>query len=87
MRNKDVFVKQDEITNDIHALIKDEIKRRNFVKNNEVYSPVQITECPRRIIYRARGTKVDHNHSYRQEIIREYTKNKWIDFFKSPAAS
>jgi len=83
MHSKDIFVKKDEWTKDIHGLIKDEIKRRNFVKNNEVYNPTQITECPRRIIYRARGTKVDQNYSYQQDVIREYTKNKWVDFLDS----
>ena len=83
MRSKDIFVKKDDLTKDLHGVIKDEIKRRNFAKNNEIYTPVQITECPRRIIYRARGTKVDQNYSYVEETAREYIKNKWIAFFDS----
>ena len=83
MPNKDIFVKQDSLTQNLEELIKNENKRRNFARNNEVYTPVQITECPRRIIYRSRGTKVEENSSFQQEIIRDNAKLKWISILAS----
>lgn len=75
------FVSDDELTEELKIIIKSEIKRRNLRFNNEVFYSRSITECERRLIYRANGERTDEVLPVMEECSQEAIKNKWISFF------
>ena len=76
------FSKQDELSEHVKNLIKDEIKRRNFAKYNELVTSCNITECDRRLLYRSMGTKPETHGDTMEILSREAAKTKWLDFFE-----
>lgn len=77
------FIKKDNVTDFFNGEINNEIKRRNFDFFHEIFNPNNITECERRILYRARGEKNKQSHNIFFEIdTQEAVKNKWLNFFK-----
>ena len=86
MQNK--FVKQDtKFLSKIKKSIKNEIKKRGFEFNNEVYNIKHLTECPRRIVYRVNGSKcsngslsseTNYENKFWASQSLQYTKKKWL---------
>jgi hypothetical protein len=79
---------QNKITSKDHylcSLLKDQIdkkiKKGNSVYNFEVFNSSQITECPRRILYRSYGfyTEKENNNDLINNHLK-YVRNKWVDF-------
>jgi CRISPR/Cas system-associated exonuclease Cas4 (RecB family) len=80
MPNK--FIKKDtKLLEATQEAIKNEIKRRNYKLIHEVFNIKHLTECPRRIYYRAHGIKTETQQDFLANIHLEYTKKKWIDLF------
>jgi len=78
MQNK--FLKQDtKLLAATQDAIKSEIKRRNFSFDHEVFNLKHLTECPRRIYYRAQGFAAETQPDFLEKYHLEYTKKKWID--------
>lgn len=76
-----IFSKKDILTGLMEKTIESEIKSRNFKFNNEVFYSCSITECERRIIYRANGVKSETAPSVMEAYSQQAVKNKWITFF------
>ena len=72
----------------VQDLIHSSKKRRNSENFAEVFQIDQLTQCPRRILYRAYGTQSD-NQSENKELCDSkllnhdyYVRHKWADWFK-----
>ena len=79
MQNK--FLKQNtRLISTIKSAIKSEIKRRNFQFDHEVFNIKHLTECPRRIMYRANAYPAA-KPNFLTNFNKKYTKRKWVDFF------
>ena len=80
MQNK--FLKQDtKLLAFVEKSIKNEIKRRNFRFDHEVFNIKHLTECPRRIMYRVNATP-QNDYEFLTYNHEHYTKKKWVDFFE-----
>jgi len=80
MLNK--FLKQDtKLLAKVQEEINFEIKRRNFRFDHEVFNVRHLTECPRRILYRANATVSETAPDFLEDNRLQYTKNKWVDLF------
>tara|TARA_R110000824_G_scaffold12226_7_gene53606 strand:- start:33842 stop:34522 length:681 start_codon:yes stop_codon:yes gene_type:complete len=80
MPNELKFIKQDDFSAKIEEKIKNEEKRRNLLKNFEVFHSSQLTQCSRRILYRIAAS------SFKDDIFEEDTqrqiKRKWLKFLE-----
>jgi hypothetical protein len=85
-KSKDIsFCLKDDLTDFIEKEIKSEIISRNFPVSHEIFRPGSITECERRIVYRANGvTEVDRQYtqSLPEYYSQKHLKNKWVDALK-----
>ena len=75
------FVKQDEISSLLDSIIKKENNSSSHEYLASVFDPSHVTECPRRMIYRANGCKLENSISYLPLYNELSVKNKWIDYF------
>ena len=79
------FIKQDtKFLAEVEKAIKSEIKRRNFCFGHEVFNIKHLTECPRRISYRAHGfdtKKTPETQIFLADRDLKYTKKKWVELF------
>lgn len=87
MANSD-FAKQDKLTSFFTDLITNEIKRRNLETFEEVFNPCEITQCDRRILYRAEGYPKEIGEEQKvsnwlQQQTNKALKDKWLAFFSS----
>ena len=74
------FVKTDEVTSLFDSLIQKENDSKLSIFPSCVFHPSHLTECHRRIIYRANGCK--HNlNSYLVTIDDNFTIKKWVEYF------
>jgi hypothetical protein len=86
MPNEIIYSRKDEITEVLDAEIKNEIKRRKIPFYYGIFTPSRLTECDRRILYRANGEVIEENRLIEDFLLNrneEYVKNKWIDFFSN----
>lgn len=85
MQNK--FVKQDtKFLSKIKKSIKNEIKKRDFRFDNEVYNIKHLTECPRRISYRVNGSlssEPNYENKFWASQSLQYTKKKWLKILEN----
>lgn len=81
MPNNLEFSKQDELSDMIKNLLKEEIKRRNSAKYIELITSCNITECDRRLLYRSSRVKPEKYEDAMEILSQETAKNKWLDFF------
>ena len=79
MQNK--FAKKDALTERVEDGIKKEKKRRDSVKNIELFHPSQLTECTRKSIYRVYGEPYELDVFEAEH--QKYAKQKWLDFFET----
>ena len=79
MQNK--FIKQDtKLLSSVKKSIKEEINRGISRFDHEVFNTKHLTECPRRIMYRANA---EENYQFNSDSERRkrYDKKRWVDFF------
>ncbi|MFA7219432.1 MAG: hypothetical protein WC119_02930 [Synergistaceae bacterium] len=87
MQNKFVKLNTKLITATKSA-INDEIKRGFYNFSNEVFNVRHLTECPRRIIYRANAseaeeiTEEEKKSKFLLDRNIQFTKKKWVDLFE-----
>jgi hypothetical protein len=74
------FVKEDEVSSLFGSLIKQESERRSWNYPTSVFDPSHITECPRRMIYRANGCTPETNVSYLIANNEIHLKKKWTEY-------
>lgn len=74
------FVKKDEVCSLFTTLIQEESKKRSWEYPLSIFDPSHLTECPRRIIYRANGNPPEKPISYLVFHSEIFTKKKWIEF-------
>ena len=76
------FIKIDEVSSLLGSIIKEENKEYFHKYPVSVFDPSRVTECPRRIIYRANGCVPENSAScplIRHEL---FTKKKWLEYFE-----
>jgi hypothetical protein len=76
------FIKVDEISRLLEHIISEESKTLSVDYPVSVFDPATVTECPRRMIYRANGCKSEMQADYHCMQSMLFTKQKWIDYFK-----
>lgn len=74
------FVCKDELASSLEKSIQD-LKNNSQFYPDSSFHPSQITECPRRIIYRVRGDLKDGTSLF-NSIDSEHFKNKWISILE-----
>lgn len=79
MDNEFKFVKQDAFTELLEKRIK-EINDKTRISNS-VFSSLEITECPRKLVYKSMGIESTNNPSNLHMITQELIENKWRDLF------
>jgi len=77
MQNKYIRKYTDLIAS-IENPIKNEIKRRDSGFNHEVFNVMHLTECPRRIMYRA-----NQKEKLLVDLQSKYYKMKWLDIISN----
>jgi hypothetical protein len=75
------FVKQDEISSLLDSIIKKENKDYRYEYPVSVFDPSHVTECPRRMIYRANGCMTENSISYPSIYNDLFAKKKWMEYF------
>ena len=75
------FVKQDEISSLLDSIIKKENKDYRYEYPVSVFDPSHVTECPRRMIYRASGCTTENPFSYPSIYNELFAKRKWMEYF------
>jgi len=75
------FAIKDQVTNTFSQIVFDENKRRSLDISREVFNSAYLTECDRRILYRARGEQALKHSEFSIIDGRDSTKNKWSTFF------
>lgn len=66
----------------VELSIKFEIKRGNSDFNHEVFNVMHLTECPRRMMYRANNCEVE-NKNILVDFHSKHHKIKWLDIFSN----
>lgn len=78
------FVKKDEFSSLIERLIQEENTFRSVVSPVSTFNPSNMTECPRRMVYRAMGTKEEPiRYSYLEFNNHAFIKKKWLVCIKN----
>lgn len=76
------FVKREtKLTYFTEKAIKDEIKKRDLELNHEVFNVRDLTQCPRRLMYRING-EVTAQTKCLKDLQLQFSKKKWVDFFE-----
>lgn len=81
MTDKTQFVSHDKLASQFDELIEEGVRRRNVGVPDSLFSSSQITECPRRLIYRVRQSPKDFEsmpYMKAQNLLCEI--RKWGDF-------
>ena len=76
------FVKMDEISSLLNTCIQKENDYRSSRCPSSVFDPSHITECTRRIIYRANGVNQEKNPSYLLMQDELFSRKKWFEYFE-----
>jgi len=76
------FVCRDETSKSMEELVSDLKSISPDFPIDSSFFPSQITECPRRIIYRVRGTTYISKESIFKCVKKESFKNKWISLLE-----
>lgn len=74
------FVKIDDTSSMFDSLIQKNNQQRLYGYPSSVFDPSHITECPRRIIYRASGCISENTSSYLSSYDFLFSKKKWIEY-------
>jgi len=77
------FVRKDEDSMILESLIRENNEEHSTNYPTSVFDPSHVTECPRRMIYRANGCVSEKNISYSLIHNRMFIKKKWLDFLES----
>ena len=73
------FIKQDDFSKSIDALIASENEKRSCDALSESFDSSRITECPRRLYYRSIGNVSQNKISYLEFKHQQFAKKKWLD--------
>lgn len=76
------FVKKDEISSLFDFILKEGRKKLHQYPSSS-FDPSRLTECPRRIIYRANGCSSENLDTYLSTHHELFAKKKWIEYFES----
>ena len=75
-------VKQDSCSKMVVSLIQDDMEKRSREHFSSVFDPLEITECPRRLIYRSLRHDQDFPYfDYVNFSTQSFVAQKWIDYF------
>ena len=86
MPNEVIYCKKDEVTDIFNNEINNEIKRRKISYSSGIFTPNRLTECDRRLLYKANGENIEENkfiENFLLEQDEKCLKNKWINFFEN----
>ena len=73
------FVRQDELTNRLRSLLTGENEKRSTILINGSFDPAELTECPRKLFYKATGPH--HGATYFSQNTQSFVREKWLSYF------
>jgi len=76
------FIRKDEQSKSFESIIDREIERKSTTPIDGSFDPSRITECSRRLSYRAAGVASSFSDSYLNDQTDEAIKTKWISILE-----
>lgn len=74
------FIKIDEFSSLLESLIQKENDKHSIAYPVSVFDPAHLTECPRRIIYRANGCVPETSLPYLNIVNELFNRKKWLEY-------